>query len=360
MGSSNNTQTYTHIGPVEKRRRGSKMERDIKKQQVKRMKRYQMEMVSLEMLIEENHIYRRFVEVFDFSRIENRLKRLEKGVGRTGYGMERLFKCLLYQFMEDLSDRQMEEALKSNVACKWFCGFGLSEKTPDYSLFCHIRRKIGTKELSELFGIMKEQMMEKWYMSEVFTFVDSSHLITKANMWRERDKAIKAKYDKLNNEVLPKVARDKDARIVCKGKGKYWYGFKKHVSCDMQSGLINKVVVTGANVNDAKALKHICPSGGAVFGDKGYCTAPARKTAAINNVHLAAIRTNNMKTKNKEQDKWYSKLRSPYERVFSKCNKHARYIGIAKNQFAEFIWAIGYNLRILATLPPRQMPTIRV
>ena len=41
------------------------------------------------------------------------------------------------------------------------------------------------------------------------------------------------KIDKLNNEVLPKVAVDKQARIGCKGKKKYWYGYKEHVSVDM-------------------------------------------------------------------------------------------------------------------------------
>ena len=126
---------------------------------------------------------------------------------------------------------------------------------------------------------------------------------------------------------------------------------------DMQSGLINKVAVTGANVNDAKALQHICPSEGAVFGDKGYCTKPARDTAVRRGVHLAAIRMNNMKTKNKDQDKWYSKLRSPYERMFSKCSKRARYLGIAKNQFAEFMWAMAFNLKRLAALPPPQIRT---
>jgi hypothetical protein len=45
--------------------------------------------------------------------------------------------------------------------------------------------------LSKLFEIMKEQWREQWYMSEVFTFVDSAHLISKAQLWEERDKAIK-------------------------------------------------------------------------------------------------------------------------------------------------------------------------
>ena len=91
---------------------------------------------------------------------------------------------------------------------------------------------------------MKKQLREQGYMSEVFTFVDSAHLISKAQLWEERDKAIKKKYDKLNNEIVPKIARDKQARIGCKGKNKYWFGYKTHRSVDMQSGLINKIAVT--------------------------------------------------------------------------------------------------------------------
>ena len=68
---------------------------------------------------------------------------------------------------------------------------------------------------------------------------------------------------KLNNEVLPKVAHDKQARIGCKGKNKYWYGYKKHISVDIQSGMINKVAVTPANVTDAQGMKHVSPSQGA-------------------------------------------------------------------------------------------------
>ena len=71
-------------------------------------------------------------------------------------------------------------------------------------------------------------------MSEVFTFVDSSHLVSKANLWKERDEAIRKRYEKLNNEVLPKIARDKAAKIGCKGKDKFWYGYKKHVSAEIR------------------------------------------------------------------------------------------------------------------------------
>jgi len=313
----------------------------------------QIEMVSLEDLVPRDNIYRKFEELFNFEKIEHRLISLEKEQGRNGYGIVRLFKCLLYQFMEDLSDRELEESLKVSTVSKWFCGFGLTEKVPDHSLFGQVRSKIGTNLLSELFGIMRNQLRAQGYMSEVFTFVDSSHLLSKATLWKERDEVIKRKYEKLNNETLPKVSRDKQAKIGCKGKDKFWYGFKRHVSVDMQSGFINKVAITPANVIDAKGFKHVCPNQGATYGDKAYCTAPARKVAAINWVHLAAIKFNNMKTQNKDLDRWYSEIRAPYERVFSQANNRARYIGIMKNQFAEFMYAMCFNLRRLLSISPQ-------
>ena len=193
-------------------------------------------------------------------------------------------------------------------------------------------------------------MKEAGYISEVFTFVDASHLVSKATLWKERDEARRKKYETLNNEVLPEVARDKQAKIGCKGGDKFWYGFKKNVSVDMQSGLINKVAVTPANITDSQAFEHVCPGSGAVFADKGYCTKPAVLAALRKNVHLAAIKKNNMRGKNFDLDRFYTKMRSPYERVFSKQNRRVRYVGIAKNQFAEFMNAICFNLKRLVVL----------
>ena len=52
--------------------------------------------------------------------------------------------------------------------------------------------------------------------------------------------------------------------------------------------------------------------------------------------NLKAILKNNMKNKNKGRDSFITKMRSPYERVFSQTNHRTRYKGVAKNQFAMF------------------------
>jgi|APCry1669189665_1035243.scaffolds.fasta_scaffold18163_2 hypothetical protein len=312
----------------------------------------QMEMVSLDQLVPPNHSYRRFIKLWNFKGIEVILSSVKSSNPNEGYGIGRIFRCLLLQFIEDLSDRELEKFLQENIAGRWFCGFLLNEDTPDHTVFTRARTKIGTELLATLFQELRDQLKKQGYMNEVFTFVDASHLITKANLWEERDEAIRQKYENLNNEILPKVAVDKQARIGCKGKNKYWYGYKKHISVDMQSGLINKVAITPANLTDAQGLKHVCPSQGGIYADKGYCTKPAKEAAAKKNCHLAAIKKNNMKDKNPDKDRWYSKLRAPYERVFSQDPKRVRYRGIAKNQFAAFMQAICFNLKRLSILSP--------
>lgn len=312
----------------------------------------QIEMVTLDSLVPANHIYRQFSKIWSFDFVEKTLRSCEKNNPYKGYGMLRLFKCLLLQFMENLSDRELEKFLQENNAAKWFCGFSLVDRTPNYSVFSKIRQRIGVKRLSKIFSCLRDQLKTQGLMNEVFSFVDASSLISKAQLWEERDKAIKQKYDKLNNEILPKVANDKQAKIGCKGKNKYWYGFKKHVSVDMQSGLINKVAITPANKSDAKGMKNICPDQGAIYADKAYCTKAARRTAAKKGCHLAAIKKNNMRGKNRDLDRWYSVIRSPYERVFSKQEKRVRYRGIEKNQFSAFMEAICFNLKRLAILDP--------
>jgi len=292
------------------------------------------------------------LRLWNFEKTRRILKNIEKDNNYKGYGVLRLFKCLLLQFMEDLSDRELERYIQENNTGKWFCAFELGEKTPDHSVFCEVRKRIGTEKLSRIFDELRKQLKQQGYMNEVFTFIDASHLISKANLWEERDKAIQKKYEKLNNEVLPKVAFDRQARIGCKGKKKYWYGYKRHTSVDMQSGLINKVATTPANVTDAQGMKHVTPDQGAIYADKGYCTEPARKAAARKVCHLAAILKNNMKGKNRDKDRWISKIRAPYEHVFSQQNKRVRFRSVAKNEFAAFMEAICFNLKRLVVLDP--------
>ena len=57
-----------------------------------------------------------------------------------------------------------------------------------------------------------------------------------------------------------------------------------------------------------------------------------------------------MKGKNFDLDRYYTKLRAPFEGVFSQGSKRTQYIGLVKNQFAAIFDAICFNLKRIGRL----------
>ena len=209
--------------------------------------------------------------------------------------------------------------------------------------------------MGKIFKAIVNKAKEKQLIRGVFHFVDATSIITKNTTWSERDKAIKEGEDALNNTNAKKYSADPQARFGCKGKSKFWFGYKGHIGVDMGSGLIESAAITPGNVSDQGGFKHICPrEGQMVFGDKAYCLKPAQDTMKKRGAISAAILKHNMIGKNKELDRWRSSVRAPFEGIFSKCEKRARYRGHAKVQFQFFMDAIIHNVKRLLTIhsPP--------
>ena len=68
----------------------------------------QIQMICLEDLVFKNHIYRKFLSLWDINPVRLELEKLEAESDHKGYGIYRIFLCLLLQFLEDLSDRELE------------------------------------------------------------------------------------------------------------------------------------------------------------------------------------------------------------------------------------------------------------
>jgi len=306
---------------------------------------------AVEDLIRKDHPYRKLLARINFSKFCDPLKDLlVKDRGCPGYNIESGFAGLVLQWMEDLSDRELERFLQENTAAKFFCGFSLLEKTPDHSYFSVLRKKIGTERLAKMFNQLIENLRSKGLVSNVFTFIDASKMVSKIALWEERDKAIKKGEEKLNNDVVKKFASDKQARFGCKGKNKFWFGYKRHVAACMKKGFITKVAITPANITDAKGLKHVCPEGGLIYADKAYCDKPAQDSIKKKNCISKAILKNHMKEKDFRRDAKIAKLRMPYEHIFSKMDKKVRYKGVAKTQFQGFMQAMVFNFKKLINI----------
>jgi transposase, IS5 family len=297
------------------------------------------------LIITENHPFKRINELIDFEALVNPMRATYSTIGAHGIDVEKGIKALLIQFWENYSDRDMEKALKENLAVKWFCGFGLTDSTPDYSYFSKLRKRIGTKRIATMFKEINKTMKNHGLFGNVFTFIDASTIITKTALWEERDKALKDGEEKLNNSNIHKYSSDKDARWGAKSKNKIWFGHKRNVAVDMRYGLIQKLAITDASVPDFKSVESILPTQGAVFMDKLYDTKSTDTLLKAHNCHIATIQKNNRKDRDAGLNSWKSKTRMPFENVFSKTERRARYKGHAKVVMQGFMQAMVHNLK---------------
>ena len=306
---------------------------------------------SLDDLVRKDHAYRRLLALVPFDALCAPLRAKYSKLGRAGYPVEAIFKALLLQWMEELSDRELERFLEENMAGKLFCGFTLTDPTPDYSTFSIARKRIGAYGLAGLFNAVRASLHSAGLIREVFTFVDATHLISKVNLWNERDKAIEAGLERLSNLNVSKVAADKDARFGRKGSTK-WYGYKIHVGLDMSNGLISRVCASPANLEDMRGARHVLPRDGMVFADKAYGVGEAAFQMRRRMLHSGAILKKSMKAKNFDLDRWLSKVRFPFEGTFARFERRARYRGIVKCQFQAFMQAFAHNFKRLLVIDP--------
>ena len=303
-----------------------------------------------EKIIDANHPFRKLKQLIDFSTLIAPLREVYSTLGAHGIDVEYGMKSLLIQFWEDYSDRQMEKAIRENLAIRWFCGFSLTEETPDHTYFCKLRKRIGTKRIAQFFKDVNGVLEKYGLFGNVFTFIDASTIVTKTALWKERDHAIRDGAEKLNNANVKNYAADKDARWGAKSKTNIWFGHKRHVAVDMRYGLVKKVAVTAANIPDFKVIGSVAPSSGAVFMDKMYDTKMTDCTIRAHGCHPATIRKNTNKKKNQDLDRWRSGIRMPFEGVFSKLTKRARYRGHAKVTMQSFLQATVHNLKKAVTV----------
>ena len=108
--------------------------------------------------MDKNHAYRKVLEIVDFKNL-----------------CKPLHKCYSSNNGEKA---YMERFLKENLAEKLFCSFGLLDNTPDHSYFGKLRDRFGPDKIVELHNTAVSQLKSQNVVSEVFTVLDSTSVIS--------------------------------------------------------------------------------------------------------------------------------------------------------------------------------------
>ncbi|MDD4232993.1 MAG: transposase, partial [Candidatus Cloacimonetes bacterium] len=159
-------------------------------------------------------------------------------------------------------------------------------------------------------------------------------------------------------------SKDADARWIKKGK-KSTYGYKGHVAVDIETGLVQDMIVTSANIYDGHMLAPLVnelnlETGSEVLADKGYCSADneafLKKMSLVSKIMKKKKKNQLADSDLIEHNQAISRYRYRIERSFGALKKHfgwsrSIYVGLQKTWDYLLMGAIAFNIkRTLAIL----------
>ena len=145
---------------------------------------HELEMVSLESLVPDNHLLRKIDQYIDFEFIRDRVRHLYcLNNGRPALDPVVLFKMLFLGYLFGIrSERQLVREIQVNVAYRWFLRFNLTYKTDASTLSQNRRRRFQDSSIyQEIFDEIVFQAMGYDLVGGEVLYTDSTHLKANAN-----------------------------------------------------------------------------------------------------------------------------------------------------------------------------------
>lgn len=128
--------------------------------------------------IPENHILKRIDSVIDFSFVNEYLEKSYcKYYGRPAKEPEMMMKLLLLQYLYNLSDVQVIQETRVNLAYMWFVGINPDEELPDPSLLSKFRRhRLSGSTLDDIMIDIVKQCVKRGIIKGTGVSVDCTHI----------------------------------------------------------------------------------------------------------------------------------------------------------------------------------------
>ncbi|EQB00791.1 IS1182 family transposase [Sphingobium baderi] len=224
---------------------------------------------SLRDLIPDEHILARVDRVLDLTWLRDEVASLYcSDNGRPGIEPEAALRLMLAGFLLGVvHDRRLMREAAVNVAIRWFCGFGLTERLPDHSSLTRIRQRWGEARFRHIFERTVTACVRARIAKGEVVHIDASLIRADvswealATRWvekvgqenepvdeRERDSKQTGKYKKV-------CTTDPDATMSTSGRNQRLEpSYKQHTSvCDV-AGVIVDITVTTGETNEGAEL----------------------------------------------------------------------------------------------------------
>src|SRR6266849_10825717 len=203
----------------------------------------------------------------------------KSSAGRKPFDAILMFRMLVLQALNNLSDEQVEYQVRDRLSFTRFLGFGIEGSIPDGTTLWLFRETLAKAGLIEkLFERFGQHLEAKGYIARGGQMVDATIVpVPKQRNGRDENDAVKAGKTPEAWEKNPAKNRqkDKDARWT-KKHGKSFYGYKNHVNADAKHKLIRRYEVTDASVHDSRKFDELLNKANTsadVYADSAYRSA---------------------------------------------------------------------------------------
>jgi transposase len=177
------------------------------------IQRDQLEMVALDQLVPQEHLVRKMESALDFSFIYDLVKDVYSEVGRPSIDPVILIKLTFIQYTFGIrSMRQTIAEIETNMAYRWFLGYGFHDKVPHFSTFGknYERRFKDTDLFEQIFYRILKTAAEKKFISAEHIFIDSTHVKASANKHKFEKKVVRKETRAYQKKLQEEINLDRE------------------------------------------------------------------------------------------------------------------------------------------------------
>jgi IS5 family transposase len=301
--------------------------------------------------------------------------------GRPPFDPVMMFKVLIIQATNNLSDERAEFLINDRLSFMRFLGLGLQDHAPDARTIWLFREKLTRAGAIEtLFGRFDAILRQAGYIAMSGQIVDASLIAApRQRNTQEEKQAIK-------EDRIPDAWKDKPAKLRQKDRDARWtvkftkakqredgstppvdiaipvFGYQNHVSIDVRFGLIRRWSATDAAAYEGarlrKGLLDKSNTASGVWADTAYRSKANEKfmeeNGFVSHVHRKKPKGRAMPEATRRANNVKSKTRSRVEHVFAaqkdRMDLFIRTIGIARATTKIGLANLVYNIKRLLFL----------
>lgn len=247
-------------------------------------KRHQMQMISLNDIVPQDHLLRDIERAIDFSFIYDLVEsKYCHDNGRPSVDPVQLIKIVIIQYLYGIpSMRQTIREIEVNMAYRWFLGLDFTDPVPHFTTFGknYTRRFKDTDLFHQIFKHILSECIKMDFVDPSVLFIDATHVKAHANKNKRKKELVEKEAlfyeEKLAEEIdeerrkrgkkqlkrnnkqakmksVTKSTTDPEAGMFHKGEHKREFAYSIQTACDQHGWIIDYTVHPG-NEHDSRSF----------------------------------------------------------------------------------------------------------